>query len=125
MHPDNREEGDHCPTAPNSSNATVWVYTVIAASFICAVLLARDEIRIPSPKLLCAPGRQRWAGEDDCETSNEGDERKQLSDDDSLNLRGHLTMNWVPTATDAALIGTAVTLIGILITNQAKVSEFR
>ncbi len=34
-------------------------------------------------------------------------------------------MNWVPTATDAALIGTAVTLIGILITNQAKVSEFR
>jgi hypothetical protein len=34
-------------------------------------------------------------------------------------------MNWFPNAEEAALIATAVTLIGILITNQAKVSEFR
>lgn len=34
-------------------------------------------------------------------------------------------MNWTPSAEEAALIATAVTLIGILITNQAKVSEFR
>jgi hypothetical protein len=34
-------------------------------------------------------------------------------------------MNWIPSAEEAALIATAVTLIGILITNQAKVSEFR
>jgi hypothetical protein len=34
-------------------------------------------------------------------------------------------MNWIPNAEEAALIATAVTLIGILITNQAKVSEFR
>lgn len=34
-------------------------------------------------------------------------------------------MAWVPNAEEAALIATGVTLIGILITNQAKVSEFR
>lgn len=32
---------------------------------------------------------------------------------------------WVPNAIEAGLIATAVTLLGILITNQAKVSEFR
>ncbi len=34
-------------------------------------------------------------------------------------------MNWTPNTEETALIATAVTLIGILITNQAKVSEFR
>jgi hypothetical protein len=34
-------------------------------------------------------------------------------------------MHWVPSTVEAALIATAVTIIGILITNQAKVSEFR
>jgi hypothetical protein len=34
-------------------------------------------------------------------------------------------MDWIPNTEEAALIATAVTLIGILITNQAKVSEFR
>jgi hypothetical protein len=34
-------------------------------------------------------------------------------------------MSWTPNTEEAALIATAVTLIGILITNQAKVSEFR
>src|SRR5271170_4253357 len=34
-------------------------------------------------------------------------------------------MNSFPNAEEVALIATAVTLIGILITNQAKVSEFR
>lgn len=34
-------------------------------------------------------------------------------------------MNWIPNTEEASSIATAVTLIGILITNQAKVSEFR
>jgi len=34
-------------------------------------------------------------------------------------------MVWEPSAVEASLIATTVTLIGILITNQAKVSEFR
>ena len=34
-------------------------------------------------------------------------------------------MVWEPNAVEAGLIATGVTLIGILITNQAKVSEFR
>jgi len=34
-------------------------------------------------------------------------------------------MGWEPSAVEASLIATAITLLGILITNQAKVSEFR
>jgi hypothetical protein len=34
-------------------------------------------------------------------------------------------MTWEPTAVEASVIATVVTLLGILITNQAKVSEFR
>jgi len=34
-------------------------------------------------------------------------------------------MSWEPNTVEAGLIATGVTLIGILITNQAKVSEFR
>jgi len=34
-------------------------------------------------------------------------------------------MTWQPTAVEVSVIATIVTLLGILITNQAKVSEFR